>query len=71
MMRRDGSTTIRTGMLLAALAMCVGVCACGDSGSSSAATSGLTPTADRAEAQTRTSVVWSNGHSGTAPIRAS
>jgi hypothetical protein len=43
--------TIRACVLLAALAMCVGLGACGDSGSSSAATSGLTPTADRAEAQ--------------------
>ncbi|MFZ1154626.1 MAG: arylsulfotransferase family protein [Solirubrobacteraceae bacterium] len=41
----------RASVLFAALAMCVGLCACGDSGSSSAATSGLTPTADRAEAQ--------------------
>lgn len=36
---------------IAAMAMCVGLCACGDSGSSSAAASRLTPTADRAEAQ--------------------
>jgi hypothetical protein len=42
--------TIRACVQLAALAMCVGLCACGD-GSSSAATSSLTPTADRAEAQ--------------------
>jgi hypothetical protein len=37
--------------MFAALAMCVGLCACGDSGSSSAATNGLTPTADRAAVQ--------------------
>ena len=51
MMRADGLTTIRASVLIAALAMCAGLCACGDSGSSSAATNGLTPTADRAEAQ--------------------
>jgi hypothetical protein len=51
MMHRGDSTAIRGSVLLAALAMCVGVCACGDSGSSSAATSGLTPTADSAEAR--------------------
>jgi hypothetical protein len=51
MMQGEGSTTIRGSMLLAALALCVGMCACGDSGSSSAATSSLTPTADHAEAQ--------------------
>ena len=49
-MRGDGSMTIRGGILLAVLTMCVGLCACGDSGSSSAATSALTPTADHAEA---------------------
>jgi hypothetical protein len=43
--------TIRACVQLAGLAMCIGLCACGDSGSSSAATTGLTPTADRAEAQ--------------------
>lgn len=43
--------TFRACVQLAGLAMCVGLCACGDSGSSSAATSGMTPTADRAEAQ--------------------
>jgi Arylsulfotransferase (ASST) len=43
--------TIRACVPLAAVAVCVGLCACGDSGSSSAATSSLTPTADRAEAQ--------------------
>ena len=48
---RGGSMRIRAAVLLATLASCAGLCACGDSGSSSAATSRLTPTADRAEAQ--------------------
>jgi hypothetical protein len=43
--------TVRACTSLAVLAMCAGLCACGDSGSSSAATNDLTPTADRAEAQ--------------------
>ena len=43
--------TIRAAVLLATLATWAGLCACGESGSSSAATSRLTPTADRAEAQ--------------------
>jgi Arylsulfotransferase (ASST) len=42
--------TVRVCTPLAVLAICAGLCACGESGSSSAATSGLTPTADRAEA---------------------
>jgi hypothetical protein len=49
-MRRD-ALTIRATAMLAVLAICAGLCACGESGSSSAATSDLTPTADRAEAQ--------------------
>jgi Arylsulfotransferase (ASST) len=47
----NGSRTIRGSLPIAALALCGALCACGDSGSSSAATNGLTPTADRAEAQ--------------------
>jgi hypothetical protein len=43
--------TIRAAVLLSTLATWAGLCACGESGSSSAATSRLTPTADRAEAQ--------------------
>jgi hypothetical protein len=43
--------TIRGCLPMAALAICAGLCACGESGASSAATSRLTPTADRAEAQ--------------------
>jgi Arylsulfotransferase (ASST) len=43
-------TTIRLTAPFAILLMCVGVCACGDTGSSRAAASALTPTADRAEA---------------------
>ncbi|HTA15155.1 MAG TPA: hypothetical protein VK781_09910, partial [Solirubrobacteraceae bacterium] len=42
--------TARACLPLTILAVCAGLCACGDSGSSSAATNGLTPTADRAEA---------------------
>ncbi len=51
MMGGNGSRAIRAGVLIAALALCGALCACGDSGSSSAATNDLTPTADRAEAQ--------------------
>jgi hypothetical protein len=43
--------TLRGGGLLAALALCVGLCACGDSGSSNAAAHGFTPQADLAEAR--------------------
>jgi Arylsulfotransferase (ASST) len=43
--------TIRACVALAVLAMCVGVCACGDSGSSNAAAESVTPKADLAEAQ--------------------
>ena len=45
--------TIRATVLLAALAlaMCIGLCACGDAGSSGAADAVVTPTADLAEAQ--------------------
>lgn len=51
MMRVNGSRTIRGGVLLAALTVCVGLCACGDGGSSSAAAHGFTPKADLAEAK--------------------
>jgi hypothetical protein len=43
--------TIRTTVLLAALATCVGMCACGDTGSSRAASGAIAPKADIAEAQ--------------------
>jgi hypothetical protein len=43
--------TIRTVVVLAVLIMCVGLCACGDTGSSRAAASALTPKADLAEGQ--------------------
>ncbi len=43
--------TIRITALLAVLPTCAALCACGGTGSSRAAASALTPTADRAEAQ--------------------
>jgi hypothetical protein len=51
MMGENGSRTMRASVLIAAVALCGALCACGDSGASSASTKGLTPTADRAEAQ--------------------
>ncbi|MGA9875729.1 MAG: arylsulfotransferase family protein [Solirubrobacteraceae bacterium] len=45
------SITIRASVLVAALAICVGVCACGDTGSSPASANVLTPKADLAEAK--------------------
>ncbi|HWX88574.1 MAG TPA: arylsulfotransferase family protein [Solirubrobacteraceae bacterium] len=39
------------GVPIATMALCGALCACGESGASSASTKGLTPTADRAEAQ--------------------
>jgi EmrB/QacA subfamily drug resistance transporter len=47
----NGSMTIRAAVLLAALAMCAALCACGDSGSSRAAADVVTPKADLAEAR--------------------
>src|SRR5271154_5931468 len=46
------STAIYATLLLGALAMCVGLCACGNSGSPAASASVLTPTADLAQART-------------------
>jgi hypothetical protein len=43
--------TMRAAILLAAMTMGVGLCACGDTGSSRAASDALTPKADLAEAQ--------------------
>jgi hypothetical protein len=45
------SMTLRGGGLLAALALCVGLCACGEGGSSNAAAHAFTPQADLAEAK--------------------
>jgi hypothetical protein len=47
----SGSRMTRAGVLVVAIALCGALCACGDSGASGASTTGLTPTADRAEAQ--------------------
>src|SRR5580693_3827889 len=47
-----GSMTLRAATALVALAGCVGVCACGSTGSSPASASVLTPKADLAEAKT-------------------
>jgi Arylsulfotransferase (ASST) len=49
--------TLRGGGLLAALALCVGLCACGDGGSSNAAAHGFTPRADLAEARSNSIAV--------------
>jgi hypothetical protein len=50
--------TMRGGGLLVALALCVGLCACGDGGgSSSAAAHGFTPRADLAEARSNSIAV--------------
>jgi hypothetical protein len=49
--------TLRGGGLLVALALCVGLCACGDSGSFSAAAHGFTPKADLAEAKSNSIAV--------------
>ncbi len=50
-MRRDDSRKARVGVLLAAVAMCAGLCACGDAGSSSAVATAFTPRADLSEAK--------------------
>jgi EmrB/QacA subfamily drug resistance transporter len=47
----SGSMTVRAVVLLAALMMCVGLSACGDTGSSRAAAGIVTPKAELAEAQ--------------------
>jgi hypothetical protein len=47
----NGSMTIRAAVLLAALAMCAGLCACGNGGSSRAAADVVTPKAELAEAR--------------------
>jgi hypothetical protein len=49
--------TICGGVLLAALMLCVGLCACGDGGSSNAAAHGFTPQADLAEARSNSIAV--------------
>ncbi len=57
MMSVNAPMTMRGGVLLAAVTVCVGLCACGDGGSSSAAAHGFTPKADLAEAKSNSIAV--------------